>query len=125
MTDTSKMREGDDIVAKLERLAVNAEASKTYVHEFRPELGRTMRADGVADIIYEAMDEIVDLRVEIEEMRYHLDRLWRMVPHPEETDDERLLRDYRRGVKLEMLSKERGSTRERIRHRLKKLGAIT
>lgn len=51
-------RTGDDIVAKLERLAVKAETSKTYVHEFR-----MMRAEGVCDLIREAMDEIVDLRI--------------------------------------------------------------
>lgn len=38
---------------RLERLARRAETSKTYVQEFR-----MMRADGVADIIYEALDEI-------------------------------------------------------------------
>jgi hypothetical protein len=53
-------RTGDDIVAKLERLATNAETSKTYVQEFR-----MMRAEGVADLIHEAMDKIVDLRVQL------------------------------------------------------------
>ena len=53
-------RTGDDIVAKLERLATKAETSKTYVQEFR-----MMRAEGVADLIHEAMDKIVDLRVEL------------------------------------------------------------
>ena len=50
----------DDIVARLERLANRAETSKTYVQEFR-----MMRAEGVADVIQEAMDEIVDLRVQL------------------------------------------------------------
>jgi hypothetical protein len=53
-------RTGDDIVAKLERLATKAETSKTYVQEFR-----MMRAEGVCDIILEAMDEIVDLRAQL------------------------------------------------------------
>jgi hypothetical protein len=53
-------RTADDIVAKLERLATNAKTSKTYVHEFR-----MMRAEGVADLIYEAMGDIVDLRAEL------------------------------------------------------------
>ena len=53
-------RTGDDIVAKLERLATKAETSKTYVQEFR-----MMRAEGVADLIHEAMDEIVDLRAQL------------------------------------------------------------
>ena len=55
-------RTGDDIVAKLERLATNAETSKTYVQE-----RRMMRAEGVADLIHEAMDKIVDLRIELHE----------------------------------------------------------
>lgn len=38
---------------RLERLARRAETSKTYVQEFR-----MMRADGVADLIWEALDEI-------------------------------------------------------------------
>ena len=42
-----------DLPAQLERLARRAETSKTYVQEFR-----MMRADGVADIIYEALFEI-------------------------------------------------------------------
>jgi len=42
-----------DLPAQLERLAMRAETSKTYVQEFR-----MMRAEGVADIIYEALDEI-------------------------------------------------------------------
>ena len=50
----------EDIVARLERLALRAETSKTYVQEFR-----MMRAEGVADVIHEAMDEIVDLRAQL------------------------------------------------------------
>ena len=42
-----------DLPAKLERLALRAETSKTYVQEFR-----MMRAEGVADILYEALFEI-------------------------------------------------------------------
>jgi hypothetical protein len=42
-----------DLPAQLERLAMRAETSKTYVQEFR-----MMRAEGVADIIYEALAEI-------------------------------------------------------------------
>ena len=52
--------DGDDIVAKLERMATRAETSKTFVQEFR-----MMRAEGVADLIHEAMDEIVDLRAQL------------------------------------------------------------
>lgn len=55
---------GDDIVARLERLACRAETSKTYVQEFR-----MMRAEGVADTIREAMDTIVDLRVDLEKSK--------------------------------------------------------
>lgn len=57
-------KNGDDIVARLERLARRAETSKTYVQEFR-----MMRAEGVADVIYEAMSTIVDLRVDLEVAR--------------------------------------------------------
>jgi hypothetical protein len=52
--------DGDDIVAKLERMATRAETSKNFVQEFR-----MMRAEGVADLIHEAMDEIVDLRAQL------------------------------------------------------------
>lgn len=38
---------------RLERMARRAETSKTHVQEFR-----MMRAEGVADILYEALDEI-------------------------------------------------------------------
>ena len=38
---------------RLERLARRAETSKTYVQEFR-----MMRAEGVAELIWEALDEI-------------------------------------------------------------------
>ena len=53
-------KNGDDIVARLERLARRAETSKTYVQEFR-----MMPAEGVADVIYEAMSAIVDLRADM------------------------------------------------------------
>jgi len=55
---------GDDIVAKLEHVATRAESSKTYVQE-----NRMMRVEGVCDIIHEAMDEIVDLRIELHTAR--------------------------------------------------------
>ena len=42
---------------RLERLAKRAETSSTYVQEFR-----MMRAEGVADLIYEALDEIKQYR---------------------------------------------------------------
>ena len=42
-----------DLPAQLERLARRAETSKIYVQEFR-----MMRAEGVADILYEALFEI-------------------------------------------------------------------
>jgi hypothetical protein len=48
----------DDIVAKLERLALLAEVSNHHIQDMR-----VMPAAGVADILYEAMDTIVDLRV--------------------------------------------------------------
>ena len=42
-----------DLPERLEHMAMRAETSKTYVQEFR-----MMRAEGVADILYEALDEI-------------------------------------------------------------------
>ena len=48
----------DDIVATLERLALMAETSPQHGDDN----SRTMSAEGVADILYEAMDTIVDLR---------------------------------------------------------------
>ena len=64
-TEEPLSQDSDDIVAKLGRLAKRAETSKTYVQEFR-----MMRAEGVADLIHEAMDKIVDLRVELEVLRH-------------------------------------------------------
>ena len=48
----------DDIVAKLERLALMAETAPQHGEDN----SRIMPADGVADILYEAMGTIVDLR---------------------------------------------------------------
>ncbi len=42
-----------DLPERLEQLARRAETSSTYVQEFR-----MMRAEGVADILYEALFEI-------------------------------------------------------------------
>jgi len=46
----------EPLTKQLERLAIRAETSKTYVQEFR-----MMRAEGVADLIYEAMFRIEEL----------------------------------------------------------------
>lgn len=102
---------GDDIVARLEALATKMFQSGNWGADL--------------ETCKDAMGDIVDLRVEVEQLREEVLRLWSLVPHPEETDDEKLLKDYKRGVPLLTLSKERGSTRERIRHRLKKMGATT
>ena len=59
----------DDIVAKLERLALMAEIANHHIQDMR-----VMPAAGVADVIHEAMDEIVDLRAELfneQEARKH------------------------------------------------------
>ena len=53
--------DGDDIVARLERVAIYAENVMEDEHYKK----RLMLAEGVADLIYEAMDKIVDLRVEL------------------------------------------------------------
>lgn len=52
--------DGDDIVAKLERLALMAEIANHHIQDMR-----VMPAAGVADVIREAMDEIVDLRAQL------------------------------------------------------------
>ena len=52
--------DGDDIVAKLERLALMAEIANHHIQDMR-----VMPAAGVADVIHEAMDEIVDLRAQL------------------------------------------------------------
>jgi hypothetical protein len=49
-----------DIVARLERLALMAEVYDLHVGDMR-----VMPAAGVADLIYEAMGDIVDLRAEL------------------------------------------------------------
>jgi len=63
--------ENEDIVAKLERLALMAEIANHRIQDMR-----VMPAAGVADVIHEAMDEIVDLRAELfneQEARKHGD----------------------------------------------------
>lgn len=54
-------KNGDDIVARLERIALMAEVSN---HHTTDGSMRLMPAAGVADVIREAMDAIVDLRVD-------------------------------------------------------------
>ena len=54
---------GDDIVAALERVALMAEVSN---HHTPDGTMRLMPAEGVADVIYEAMHTIVDLRIDLE-----------------------------------------------------------
>jgi hypothetical protein len=56
-------KNGDDIVAALERIAIMAEISS---HHTRDGSMRLMPAAGVADVIYEAMHTIVDLRIDLE-----------------------------------------------------------
>ncbi len=53
--------DGDDIVARLERVAIYAENVMEDEHYKK----RLMLAEGVADLIYEAMDKIVDLRAQL------------------------------------------------------------
>lgn len=54
---------GDDIVARLERVALMAEVSSHHTPDGSM---RLMPAAGVADVIYEAMHTIVDLRIDLE-----------------------------------------------------------
>ncbi len=55
------MADGDDIVARLERLAVYAEKVIEDEHYGK----RLILAAGVSDLIHEAMSEIVDLRAQL------------------------------------------------------------
>ena len=57
---------GDDIVARLERLALMAEVSN---HHTSDGTMRLMPAAGVADVLRKAMDTIVDLRIDLEVAR--------------------------------------------------------
>ena len=87
---------------RLERLAFLAETSNARVNEVR-----VMPAAGVADVLYEALDEIARLR--------------QLIPRPDQTENELIWRDHMRGVPLAALAKEFGVTKERMRHRLKKI----
>jgi hypothetical protein len=62
--ETVLVKNDRDIVVRLERLAQVAESAKHWVNT-----DRLMPAEGVADLIYEAMDAIVDLRVELQMVR--------------------------------------------------------
>ena len=48
-------------------------------------------------------------------------RLRELIPRPDQTEDELVWRDHMRGVPLAALAKEFGATKERMRHRLKKI----
>jgi hypothetical protein len=52
---------GEDIVAQLERIALMAEVANHWTDDIR-----LMPASGVADVLHDAMDTIVDLRVDLE-----------------------------------------------------------
>ena len=57
----------------------------------------------------------------IEELEAEIARLRQLVPRPDQTTDELVWRDHMRGVPLEALAKEFGVTRERMRHKLKRI----
>ena len=57
----------------------------------------------------------------IEELEAEVARLRLLVPRPDQTQDELVWRDHMRGVPLAALAKEFGCTKERMRHRLKKI----
>ena len=85
---------------RLEKVALVAETSDRWT-----DTDRLMPAAGVADLLYEALDEIARLR--------------QLIPRPDQTEDELIWRDHMRGVPLAALAKEFGVTKERMRHRLK------
>ena len=57
----------------------------------------------------------------IEELEAEVARLRQLVPRPDQTEDELVWRDHMRGVPLAALAKEFGVTKERMRHRLKRI----
>lgn len=57
----------------------------------------------------------------IEELEAENARLRQLVPRPDQTEDELVWRDHMRGVPLAALAKEFGITKERMRHRLKRI----
>ena len=57
----------------------------------------------------------------IEELEAEVARLRQLVPRPDQTEDELVWRDRMRGVPLAALAKEFGVTKERMRHRLKRI----
>ena len=62
--ETVLVKNDRDIVARLEKLAQVAENANSWT-----DTKRLMPAAGVADIIYEAMDTIVDLRIDLDVAR--------------------------------------------------------
>jgi hypothetical protein len=62
--ETVLVKNDRDIVARLEALALTAETANHHIQDMR-----VMPAAGVADLIYEAMDIIVDLRIDLDVAR--------------------------------------------------------
>ena len=60
----------DDLVEQLDKLARRAETSNIHVQEFR-----MMRAEGVADIIYEAKFRIEELEAKLTDITAAYDTL--------------------------------------------------
>jgi hypothetical protein len=67
-----------------------------------------------SDLLEEAADRIEELEAEIARLR-------QLIPRPDQTQDELVWRDHMRGVPLAALAKEFGITKERMRHRLKRI----
>lgn len=73
-------------------------------------------------------DEIAELRADRDQWKAaaeaayaELKRVRLLVPRPEQTDDEILWRDHKRGIPLAALAKEFGVSKERMRWRLQKI----
>jgi hypothetical protein len=93
----------------------DAEEAEAYAAELEAKLQDMaldcLAAQGQAEEAYQAQ-----LVAEAE-----IDRLRQLIPRPEQTEDELVWRDHMRGVPLAALAKEFGVTKERMRHRLKRI----
>jgi hypothetical protein len=115
-TDTAPAPAGVTVPDELYQAAKrDAEEAEAYAAELEAKLQDMaldcLAAQGQAAEAYQAQ-----LAAEAE-----IDRLRQLIPRPEQTEDELVWRDHMRGVPLAALAKEFGVTKERMRHRLKRI----
>ena len=73
------------------------------------------------DLYHDTRDTLLALRAALDAAEEEIKRLRQLIPRPDQTKDELIWRDYMRGVPLAALAKEFGVTKERMRHRLRKI----